>query len=240
MMNENEKRLWWQAYLAALTGMYAYGHAGEIYSIDGADTAAAKAADLALARYQSFGPDSPASEPEWTGHARVELMGHRTYRGRIREVERYGAKMCEVQELLPSGEYGEVHLFGGKSVYAIRNLSLEEVLKELRPTRCRTCSSKGCWTNVEVAWGHPAWADATALVLCEKCKAKGETTGEEKDADRSSGDDGGCSGCEHAQDCDNRGPACKECGEPRCACECEFEDDDDDDSDDEGTTEAAQ
>jgi hypothetical protein len=58
-MTENKR--WWQAYLAALTGMHAYGQAGESYSIEGADRAAAQAADMALTRWRAIGAQAESS-----------------------------------------------------------------------------------------------------------------------------------------------------------------------------------
>jgi len=109
-------------------------------------------------------------DPPWTGHGRVELMGHRSYLGRIREVDRYGSRMGEVQELLPSGEYGETHVFGGKSVYEIQTLSLDAALAEVRPVKLCYCGTCGR-SSRQVPWGDPNY-DACADEICERCKAK--------------------------------------------------------------------
>jgi len=180
-MNE-QQTVWTGALNAAISGLLAHGVPGEqpwCYPED-AHKLASAVADDALKAYRAKFPDSPASSPEWTGHARVELMGHRSYLGRIREVERYGAHLGEVQELLPSGEYGATHQFGGKSVYEIQHVALEDALKGLRGDRCRHCAGKHCYAHVLVQWGHPAWEDSEVPVLCGECKAagKGEATGE--------------------------------------------------------------
>lgn len=105
---------------------------------------------------------------DWTGHARVELLGHRSYLGRIREVQRYGSQLVEVQELLASGEYGETHTFGGKSVYEIREVSLEEALKSLRPEKSLNCWT--CGTRIrKLQWGDPEYADPPRET-CDECK----------------------------------------------------------------------
>lgn len=54
ILTYEEKNIWWDAYCSALSGMHAYGQAGESYTIEGADGAAAKAADLALARWRAI------------------------------------------------------------------------------------------------------------------------------------------------------------------------------------------
>jgi hypothetical protein len=59
MMTENER--WWQAYVAALTGMHAYGQSDESYSIAGADRAAAQAAGLAITRWRAIGAQAESS-----------------------------------------------------------------------------------------------------------------------------------------------------------------------------------
>lgn len=163
-MNEQEIRF--RAYLAALTAWAA------VADSDDADKWAAQNAEKAVARFREA---SSSEAAPWTGHARVELLGHRSYLGRIREVERYGAHMGEVQELLPSGEYGDVHQFGGKGVYEIRSVSLEDALKELRPPKrlqCHTCGLSIRTLN----WGDadylapPRETCAECNTDCRKCQ----------------------------------------------------------------------
>jgi hypothetical protein len=183
-LNENER--WWQAYLAALAGSYACEDQDSLPASAAGD--AIRAANMAVEDYREHcGNNSSASEPDWTGHARVELLGHRSYLGRIREVERYGAHMGEVQELLASGEYGDVHTFGGKAIHTLTPVTLEEALRELRPIRYPTCAAKGCWESVKLAWGQPGYDDPID-VYCEKCKAEGKDKAEGKAEGESQGE----------------------------------------------------
>jgi len=164
-MNDQD-RAWWQAYLAALTGVLANPDNANWDSermCSACYEYANRSEELAAKRGESASYDPP-----WTGHGRVELLGHRSYLGRIREVDRYGSRLGEVQELLASGEYGESHLFGGKSVYEIRTVSLEDALKELRPTKFVRCER--CRTDLRtVAYGEPGWAEESKPERCSNC-----------------------------------------------------------------------
>jgi hypothetical protein len=175
LMNE-DRRLWWEAYKAALAG---FCHRPALH-IDDAMNYCIDAADMAI-RALAIKYEDPL-DPPWTGHARVELMGHRSYLGRIREIEAYGTRLGEVEELLPSGEYGDVHQFGGKSVYVIQPIQLEAALKELRPTRhiyCFGCSNHEFSLN----WGEPLYDSPDPIMYCDQCKETGEDKEEPEGTD---------------------------------------------------------
>ena len=171
MLIDGDKRLWWEAYKAALTGRLAYCSSEDGFSHKEASDDAMRAADMALHDYHTAcAPDEPnQADPPWTGHARVELMGHRSYLGRIREIDRYGSRLGEVQELLASGEYGETHLFGGKSVYEIREVSLEVALVALRPERHVYCGANNCGAYIQLKWGDADYGEDRPF--CGNCKA---------------------------------------------------------------------
>lgn len=57
-------------------------------------------------------------------YAIVEVMGHRTYVGRITEVERFGSKLMSIEPLF-KGKLQEAVLIGGGSIYQFTPCSAE-------------------------------------------------------------------------------------------------------------------
>lgn len=77
------------------------------------------------------------TEPAYEGWARVELMGHRTRVGRVREVEMYGAKMLRVDLPMSEDLEGEkadfvTEYYGGSSIYAVTPMAAEIVVDYVR------------------------------------------------------------------------------------------------------------
>jgi hypothetical protein len=69
--------------------------------------------------------DLPPAE-EW---ALVEIFGHRSHMGRIREVERAGAKLLRIE--VPTDDHGvfEVFDYGGGAIFSVRPMTEEAVRK---------------------------------------------------------------------------------------------------------------
>lgn len=69
--------------------------------------------------------DLPPPE-EW---ALVEIFGHRSHMGRLREVERAGAKLLRIE--VPTGDPGvfEVFDYGGAAIFSVRPMTEEAVRK---------------------------------------------------------------------------------------------------------------
>ena len=160
---------WWQAYCASVTGLHAFRTDSGGLEPDAVSKIAVESADRAVEdhtkRVEAY---SAQADPPWTGHARVELMGHRSYLGRIREIDRYGSRLGEVQVLLASGEYGSIIPFGGKSIYTITPIALEDALKELRPDKSLCCY--GCGRRIrKLQWGETEYSDPPC-VTCNECK----------------------------------------------------------------------
>ncbi|MEA3044536.1 MAG: hypothetical protein QOH47_2374 [Sphingomonadales bacterium] len=66
-------------------------------------------------------------------YAIVEVLGHRTYVGRVAEVERFGSKMLQVEALF-KGQLLDPLLIGGGSIYQFTPCS-KEVAAKRGPTR---------------------------------------------------------------------------------------------------------
>lgn len=67
-------------------------------------------------------PSLPSGE-----YAIVEVMGHRTYVGRITEVERFGSKLMSIEPLF-RGQLQEAVLISGQSIYQFTPCSAEVAL----------------------------------------------------------------------------------------------------------------
>jgi hypothetical protein len=159
-----ENRMLWEAFLAILTGQAAQR------SSDGAD--ATEWAKDALRAFKTYCADDALlaeamgrteNECPWTGHARVDLFGHISYVGRIREVRRFGADLGEVQELNPDGTYGKVHPFGGKALHHMDAMTLDEALEEIRQAAQRWEYCTNCKRGFFSYPGGPT--------LCKECRA---------------------------------------------------------------------
>ena len=64
-----------------------------------------------------------AMVPSEPAYALVEIFGHRTHYGEIREVEAFGAKLLEVTDL----DTGKQHRYGGASIFSLTMLSEVEM-----------------------------------------------------------------------------------------------------------------
>lgn len=61
-----------------------------------------------------------APPPTW---ALVEIFGHRSHYGEIREVEAFGAKLLEVVDV----DTGKTHRYGGAAIFSLTILSQPEM-----------------------------------------------------------------------------------------------------------------
>jgi len=115
-MSDEHKRLWFQAYCAALGGMLSSPAPFE------GDTKLLKAAigyaDAALMDYQSkFGSDPPP-DAAYEGWAHLEVMGRQEHYGLVREIRAYGTRLIEIQCLDDKGELtDERHQYGGHAIF---------------------------------------------------------------------------------------------------------------------------
>ncbi|HYD87146.1 MAG TPA: hypothetical protein VEA80_06715 [Vitreimonas sp.] len=71
------------------------------------------------------------SEVAFEGWAIVELMGHRTRPGRVKEVETAGGKMLRIDIPAPDGEVTE--FYGVSAIYSIRPCS-EQIARDQSST----------------------------------------------------------------------------------------------------------
>lgn len=83
----------------------------------------------------------PEGEEEW---ALVEVFGHRKHYGRVREVERFGAKMLRVDvpslaaaPLLGEEEKFETFFYGGSSIFSFTPMTEEAARKWAESNRPR-------------------------------------------------------------------------------------------------------
>lgn len=84
----------------------------------------------------SAAPAPPATdEPGWEWMA-VEIFGHRRHVGRVREEERFGAKMMRIDvpvEGDPDAKGWTTHFYGGSSIFGMRLVDREAALAANRP-----------------------------------------------------------------------------------------------------------
>lgn len=116
-MSDEHKRLWFQAYCAALQGQLG---ASEFVSSKPRQLRelSVSFADTAMAEfYVKFGADAPTSNA-YEGWAHLEVMGHRSHYGRVREIRAYGAKLIEIQCLNAEGGLSEErYQYGGGAIF---------------------------------------------------------------------------------------------------------------------------
>lgn len=77
----------------------------------------------------------PADEPGWEWMA-VEVFGHRSHAGRVREEERFGAKMLRIDVPVggdPDAKGWQTHFYGGASIFSLRLIDREAALAANRP-----------------------------------------------------------------------------------------------------------
>ena len=65
---------------------------------------------------------SPAATAQ-PAYALVEIFGHRSHYGEIREVEAFGAKLLEVMDV----DTSKTHRYGGASIFSLTMLSQSEM-----------------------------------------------------------------------------------------------------------------
>ncbi|HEX3884768.1 MAG TPA: hypothetical protein VHW66_19095 [Stellaceae bacterium] len=77
--------------------------------------------------------DTEAPDEVW---ACVEIFGHRKHYGRIREIEKFGAKMLRVDipvaagaPLLEEGERFETFVYGGSAIFSVTPMTEEAARK---------------------------------------------------------------------------------------------------------------
>lgn len=97
-----------------------------------------KPAELAAARAIAAMEAAARAEEESDGWdwAVVEVMGHRRHVGRIREEERFGAKMIRVDVPIdgdPVAKGWRTHFYGGASLFGITPCTREAALKANKP-----------------------------------------------------------------------------------------------------------
>ena len=63
------------------------------------------------------------AQPPVPDYALVEIFGHRTHYGEIREIEAFGAKLLEVTDV----DTGKTHRYGGASIFSLTILTPAEM-----------------------------------------------------------------------------------------------------------------
>lgn len=129
-----EKKLWWQAYLAALTGAYANGS----ITNDAVLAAAERAVKLMRSKFQE-GPIAAASL-EWV---HLEVLGHREHYGYLRQVERFGVDLLEMACLGADGKVKEFKLYTPGAVFCVTKITEEEAKHKAAGDRLLTCEECG-------------------------------------------------------------------------------------------------
>ncbi len=106
-------------------------------SASGAPAAAEHPSTHAAGHQPAGAADSSAAQPEENGWewAIVEVFGHRKHAGRVREEERFGAKMLRIDIPLkgdPAAHGWQTHWYGGSSIFS---LSLTDEATALRANK---------------------------------------------------------------------------------------------------------
>src|SRR6185437_2024728 len=101
-------------------------------ALDQMDEALAKARGHAE---RILNAQSGPTEPAPTSWARVEIFGHRRHYGRISEIERFGAKMMQVEIPVEGKIDGrwETILYAGGSIFSLSSSTQENVLAHNTP-----------------------------------------------------------------------------------------------------------
>ncbi len=151
---DDHKRLWFQAYCAALQGMLA----SPTFEGDDKLLGASKSyADAALSDYRDrFGSDAPTDAP-YEGWAHLEIMGHRSHYGYVREVMAYGTRMIEIQELDQAGEgFEATFMYGGGAIFCNTPMDEETCRHLARGEHKMTCDHTDKTTGKRC--GVPIWS----------------------------------------------------------------------------------
>lgn len=78
---------------------------------------------------------SPAEENGWEW-AMVEIFGHRSHAGRVREEERFGAKLLRIDVPIkgdPAANGWETHWYGGSSIFSFTLTDEDSVMRANKP-----------------------------------------------------------------------------------------------------------
>ncbi len=136
-MNESDKRLWWQAFLAGLANTEGNVSHRVEHSV--------RVAQESVGRYHAHcgqEPDDPPAAP-YEGWAHLEVMGHRSHYGLVREVRGFGTRLIEIRELNGDGELVDAVIqYGGSAIFANTQLD-EEVARHFARGQHRvTCAHR--------------------------------------------------------------------------------------------------
>jgi len=174
-MSDEHKRLWFQAYCAAMEGLV---------SAHGSKWNPGEFADTAIHEYhEKFGSDS-ATDGAYEGWAHLEIMGHRSYYGRVREIRAYGTSLIEIQCLNDKGELtDERHQYGGGAIF--HNGPMDEATcrheaQGERKVRCHHYDAKTQLRCASIAWtkGHNGYCSEH-----EQEPLSGDPTNDDNDDD---------------------------------------------------------
>ena len=70
----------------------------------------------------------------------VEVMGHRQHVGIVREVSRFGATFCEIDELQRDGTFKRL-AYGGSAIFSHREVSEEDCRRQVLPKGWSACAT---------------------------------------------------------------------------------------------------
>lgn len=140
-MSDEHKRIWFQAYCALLA--------------QGPNTAR-DVANKALEAYaERFGDDASTSDA-YDGWAHLEIMGHRSHYGMVREIRAYGTKLIEIQCLDDKcGLTDERHQYGGGAIFSNNPMDEETCRHGARSEtlcRCRHRNDQGDLDCAKTVW----------------------------------------------------------------------------------------
>lgn len=79
-------------------------------------------------------PAAPAADNEGWEWAIVEIYGHRKHAGRVREEERFGAKMLRIDIPVKGDAVAwETHYYGGSSIFSYTLTDEDSVMRANKP-----------------------------------------------------------------------------------------------------------
>jgi hypothetical protein len=76
-------------------------------------------------------------EPTW---AHIELFGHKSFYGRIREATHFGVVGAEIEPMTAAG-FSETIFRGGAAIYGVSPMTEEDVRRAVMPRAWRACES---------------------------------------------------------------------------------------------------
>lgn len=80
-------------------------------------------------------PTAPALDDGWEW-AIVEIFGHRSHAGRVREEERFGAKLLRIDVPIkgdPAANGWETHFYGGSSIFSFTPTDEDSAMRSNKP-----------------------------------------------------------------------------------------------------------